>query len=441
MSSTVKKGLGILAVLFVVGVVVVAGVIAVVARVPEERPGEAAALVAQARERFEKDQALPADQNSATLLQPLLEGKEAAEPGPLVGEVAWDDLPLLSDYAGGVDGPGIRQRLGKDPAKAQADVAAYAPVVALLKDALRRPKFVWWSRWEDGWLRETPNYIRMRMFSQGLTVSGVYAAMQGRDREALDDYLAAMAWGGQTAGQGPLIQEMLSVAMASIPMEPLVELLAGGRLSRTDLEHAGRALDGLPFSKDTYRAALDAEFGVGMETFRVLQEGRKVEDLEVPWFYQGFLLGRDQQIYSNTFLDLREEVLDFDGEPPRGEGPFPRDASPWQTGVLPRLMVPNTTRSALQYRLFLTNLGGARILARLQRHRAEHGRWPAKLADLGMPLPRNYMRKSGEFDYSVQGDAMNLAADGVLFEVMGYQHPRSFHPYAPLSSTDEAERP
>lgn len=437
MSFTIKKGLGILAVLFVVGVVLVAGLIFVVARVPEERPGEAAALAAQARERFERDQALPADQNSATLLQPLLVGKDEAEPGPLVGPVTWDVLTLLSDYASGVDGAGIRERLGKDAAKADADVAAYAPVVAMMREAVLRPKFVWWGRWEDGWLRDEPNYIRMRALSQGLMVSGVHAAMKGRVREALDDYLVAMAWGAQSSGQGPLINEMIALAVASIPMDPLLELLDGGRLAKPDLQQAVTALNRLPFSKETFRAALDGEFGTGMETFRVLQSGKAVKDLDVPWFYQGFLLTRDQQIYSNIYLELREEAIDLDGEPPRAEGPFPRDATFWQTGLLPRIMVPNLTRGALQYRLFLTNLGGARILAALRLHHAEHGRWPARLVDLGMELPRNYMRKSGEFDYAVEGDTMTLAADGVLFETMGYQHPRRFHPYAPLRTTEE----
>ena len=397
--------------------------------VPDTRGEEAARLEAQARQRFEADQATPPEENSAVLLRPVLVTKtESADMGP-VGSVTRRDLRLLDDYVGPEAGE-IRANLRKDPARAARDVEAYAPVAALMRAALQRPRFVWPVKWEDGADRPHPDYMAMRTLAQGLTISALQASLLDRPGEALELYLDAMAWGGQSAGQ-TLIQEMLSLAMASMPMEPLLELLASGRLTPGQLASAERRLASLPFSPEAFRNAVDGEFGFARAVLARVPRIRPGSDVEVgpladllAW---GPFMGRERRLYDRGFLAVRDGAIAFEGPPPTGPE---RERSPWRDGLCATLMVPDLGRAQAVYRAFLTDLGGARLLAALQRHRALCGRWPARLEDLGMELPRNYLGAQPGFHYEVKGEQMRLSADGPVLRARRLRGPRSYHPYA-----------
>ncbi len=417
-------------------------------RVPDRYPGQADRVYQEARQRFEALQATPPAENSAALLHPLLVGgRERASEAPVqgpAGMVAPQDLMALLKYFVRAGLPENKALLAEDPQRAAADVRAYAPVVALAREATKRQVFAWPARMEDAGSRSLPDFIRLRALAQGLTVCGLEAWREGRLTEALDRFLVTARLGSQMSGQGPLLQEMIAVAVARMPMEPLTELLASGKLGAQDYRTALAGLERARFTPEGFGRAMDGEFAFGLSIFDGLRDrgvsvGVLGEDLLTPTLAVAVRLApvreRERRLYTNFMLGQRRYFLDLMlASSAETSGNIGADMKEVERGLLAPLMVPNYYRARIQYRNLLSCLEANRLLAALQLYRSERGGWPPNLEALVpsyLPaVPRDYLSPDGRFRYRVQGRNMVLETRSPLLKQFDYpDSARSYHPY------------
>ncbi len=449
-----RKLLIALLVMFFLAVLLVVGAWFAFLQVPDRHPGQADQLYEEYQERFQALQATPPEENGATLLHPLLVGsREEAELAPVEGpggKVEPDDLVKPSEFFTGGGLTRNKALSAEEQQRAVEEVRAFNPVVALAQQAIRRPVFVWPARLEDGLNRSVPNFIRMRALGQGLMFCGLEAWREGRLAEALDSFLLVARFGRQMSGQGPLIQEMIAVAIAQMPMEALTELLASGKLGPQDYRTTLAGLEEVRFSPEGFGKAMEGEVAVGLSTFNGLREkgvsastlGEDLHDLtRVVLLRLPPVRERERRLYTNFMLDQRRYFLDLMlASSAERSGNIGADMEEVEKGVLAPLMVPNYYRARISYRNLLSCQEANRLLAALQLYRAERGGWPPNLEALvptWLPaVPRDFMAPDGQFRYRVQGRDMVLETESPFLK--GFGHPenkRSYHPYLPTSDS------
>lgn len=118
------------------------------------------------------------------------------------------------------------------------------------------------------------------------------------------------------------------------------------------------------------------------------------------------LMQMDHAAYLRFMLDFRRSVA------AGGAGEAPAAQVP-KSAIFARLNVPAITGTAQQTKELAAQLQLGQIGLALEQWRAEHGRYPEALAELGLPSEETTDPFSGQpFIYRVEGDGVRLYSVG-----------------------------
>jgi hypothetical protein len=190
---------------------------------------------------------VPADENAALVLAPILKGNRLM---PL-GKVA-------ADFAEG--GPGA--------AAVKKTLAAFKKDLDLVV-ATRRSEWEYERDYDRGTAVLYPEYYSVKLLTKGLTFRGLLAAKEGRISEALADFEAARRMAQWTYQEPNLIGLLVTIADETVA-------LRGYEMAAHEWRNDPRALDRLLASlqsiqyKMTLKRALEGEFYIALSTQRNL---------------------------------------------------------------------------------------------------------------------------------------------------------------------------
>ena len=380
-------------------------------------PGLAGKLVREAWDRDQQLAEVPARENGFALLETAFMSRKLELQGI---QMARRDRALMEGFAAlaWADRDSREEclrTLKADPARARASAAQLDATLPVLRQALAAPRFVAPPRLSEGPGGLVPNFLLMRKLTQGLRLRALMAEEQGDLAGALDLSLLNLRWSDRVAGQGVLINGMITVAMTSIAEEGLMGLLARHPLSEPDLRRVLAALDQGRFTPEAFRRNLDNEFCFGQVAFDQIERGR-YEDLGQEWKMLLVLPGsywrRERKVYTNLYLEQREEVLA--GRP---------SGVQWELGIpslsMAGALLPNLERASYQALKAFSRHNALRAFCLLELYRLRTGYYPANLDPVWTPAPGWKDTQDplgrGRFLYRNEGKRFRLESDATRY--------------------------
>lgn len=238
-----------------------------------------------------------------------------------------------------------------------------------------------------------PYLSAMRDFNRGLIVRAHLYEAQGKQPEALQNYLTALRMSSHLGQQQFLIDGLVSIAMGSDALRRLCDWMMWGKMSP---EQMRATRDGLLTASGRLpdpAQSFEGEKAMGMNVidtlmhmdFGALGIGRMAPEGPVCAFFAGRAwrvimpdrtMKRDFAQYYDAQVALAR-LIDF---APGGALNAPLRAKPWN--VLASFLLPALSRAIEEYQRERAVLYGAALVAALQLCRAEHGAYPETLDDL-----------------------------------------------------------
>jgi hypothetical protein len=193
----------------------------------------------------------PREGNAGALERAIAErlgGKAGGPPG--TGGQPLDDLRRAKPGDPGTEVPAATAAL-LEPFRKDLDE---------VRDALRCARSDWQWQWENGMDAPIPNLLTMRALTNGLVVDGNVKAAAGDGAGAAACYLDAIRFGEDLAADGPLICDMMGVAMIHLGLKPLSALVTGAApKAAAPLDEVDRALAALEAAQPRAADAIRAE--------------------------------------------------------------------------------------------------------------------------------------------------------------------------------------
>lgn len=299
---------------------------------PVQNPDLLSRVTAEVDSYAQQARSLREPQNGWYQLAPLLTEK----PGPPLQP--FSDLASLAPAEAGETTAQIRAALAAQP---DAAPAAAALPLAPIDDALSRQMLVWpgdrLTILED----VLPNLQSLRTVVRALVLVGVMREGQGKPREAMLAYLAALRLACCFSGELTLPGQIQICGMAEGPLDRLAELLPSSKLNKGDRNLARYTLSRLDLHRTGYQRVLDREMVVGLRALAECEAGRHslVQISGFAWFNEQPTLfermpwvgpryfARQQAVLANWCLARRPalerlEVVDGSPEEFRREHPY-----------------------------------------------------------------------------------------------------------------------
>ncbi|HTF57103.1 MAG TPA: hypothetical protein VK661_07710, partial [Planctomycetota bacterium] len=275
-----------------------------------------------------------------------------------------------------------------DPAKIESTLKKIRPQIEDLKHALRR-------RWVE------PNYryeehvgLKMPHLSQAIRMGkllrdgAVYLHGEGKLNEAVDFIVLGLGLADHIVVKGSLVPGMVGIVVRSCIHEALRKILAAHHLDTASLQRLARTLDLLESAEPNLNECLrvDDLFTRLVILDLVDHQLKGVGDFTAGasfrhWFSLRIMMAESVEAQDRFMEGVeRVSVLPLWERPAAGRdvlAPFEHHPTAIHALMLPQLgrAWRNAAECSMEHKL-------ARLAVALAMHQAEHGTYPAKLADL-----------------------------------------------------------
>jgi hypothetical protein len=181
-----------------------------------------------------------------------IRGRDAGRPvlrGSAVEGDAWEEYDLAIDEMQKIKtstmtiGEYVSRGPKADRASIEKILAVHGAAIDHLRLGARRSRGQYPYRWEEGAAMKTPPLLRMQSLANLATCQARFLAEAGKPREAAELLLDTCQFGRDAGTNGPLISEMVALAILGVALDELRDLLQAGRLDRETLESVGRELE------------------------------------------------------------------------------------------------------------------------------------------------------------------------------------------------------
>jgi hypothetical protein len=343
----------------------------------------------------------------------------------------------------------IEKSLTDDKKRTEKDIKNLIRVMPEIQKTVERKYYVIPCSGDFSLDYVMPNFLEMRAISQSLAALGVYREMQKRPEEAVKCYLLAIGYGARIGNSGGLLTQMISVALESIGISPLHNLLAKGKLKKEACLQIIAAIDALPLERDDFLNAMDEEYVRTLNSLDAMIAGKRsyLQPGNINPGKLKFIVKREKNIYMNMHLRYRPcyETLKVPSEMGINVDDDMKALSRKMSFICP-VLIPNFSRAIIQKRFTLTRISALKLMAALQSYRIDKGRYPASLNDLCpsylRELPGDYMSTKGSFIYAAKGaspgkgglppsgqdSSFTLISDSELYRHIGMSTPLFYNP-------------
>lgn len=352
--------------------------------IPEQDLVQTREILARAVEREHRRDAVGAEQNGFTPLEPVFMRRalERRQVGLSRRHQELLDGFQAFSWINGGDPQEVLEALRANPDLADRSATRLDAVLPALRQALTRPEFVVPIRWSEGPNGAVPDFILARTLTRGLATRARMLEEEGDLAGALELHLLNLRWSDRLAGHGPLITAMITHSLTAIAEESILGFVERNRLTEPELLRVLQAVEEGRSTPQAHLDSLDDEFSYAMRVFDGIRAGR-IEELNEEWKAMLVLPGsywdRERQIYTQAFLPGRQSTVSGAlGTVIVQEPPALSVAS---------ALVPFFERANYQACLAFSRHLALRAVCLLELHRLRTGSYPATLAEVWSPLP------------------------------------------------------
>jgi hypothetical protein len=331
-------------------------------------------------------------------------GRSSARPAlrgtPVAGN-AWDDYDLalkeVEKFKASRSVPYDFLSRGPkaDRAKVEALLADHGVALEHLRRGAARSHGQYPYKWEEGFSQPIPGLLSSQTLANLAACRSRFLVEEGKFREAAELLLDTCQFGRDFGFNGVLISEMIGIALYSIALDELRDLILSGKLSREDLVEVARELELLDRSfPRNGQSMMNEAMSAGMGFLKLGASGGEGEVFGEGSRGWSFLLP-SHLLLGDAFeshLALMKRCADTDDKPwPEVEriGEGIRDQAEHLKNPISKIMIPGLTSSGRAGRERRTQLRLLRVAA--------HYRATGEVLELDDPFGKKLVTsKSGD---------------------------------------------
>ena len=326
----------------------------------------------------------------------------------------------LEKYSGSKDA-GVIGRFGspeerkKDPKlwqEARSAVARHSGMLALVEEAVAKPKCKFPIQWEKGMEATFPHYAKLRNLARLLRANAILQAKDGRMSDAVRSIDMGFRLADSIKGEHTLIGLLVRIAIMNMADRSFREVASCGSIDEKPAKQLFDTLAKIDL-KLGHVKALQGERAMGTWVFDQLRQGRDV--LGVGGVPFPAALDREEQFY------LKQMVKHIDAAhlPYRVIKSRPMweefDAEIPEYALVSRILIPVSTRAHLICDKARANLALTQVSLAAEAYRDRFGSYPPILDDLktklGWKLPQDPF-SGKDLGYRLDGKGFTLYSIG-----------------------------